>query len=326
MSGQEKDWDKSKTRRYYDEFFGEYDYGSDGLTPYHKRQREFGCLAWFMINRTVEKLFAKYQPTLPDGNLLSPEECADEFFADKRIALENAMRNPKTQNDAAFEGYVTSTANGWFLNRYAQTSSGKMRDMVKSRLNKAKDRFTNKTPNHYWGLVGGPDTPSTASERELRPVVSQYPIDINHKALTDSDRKRMPPYGKKGQMENLLEGVLDAADGTLPLDTLFHLVQYRLPALARDKTVSLTADEDNPIDLPSSAPSAEDAALEQIEGDEDNQWVEDLAKKLSGHSRAWQQNYICKRPAIRRKLINSNNPAIRAVVIVLKLDSDEQKA
>lgn len=295
MSGQEKDWDKSKTRYYLDEYFG---------SSSSKGENEFGPRALECVRTRIRIGWKKYAPTLPAGAPSSPDECMNEFWVKRYKSLHQMMDAPSMRNDATFESKVAIAVNGWFLNLFKETASGKMRDVVRNRLGRAKDRFTNDNPQKYWGLVGGPSTPSTAIERELRPVVSRYPIDINRKALNDSDRKRMPPYGKPGQMENLLEGTIEAAQGTLPLNTLFRLVEYRLPIMKDPETARLVDNENNPIDIAAVPTTAEDIAIETMRDQTRKEQIMYILAAFGEHEndRTWVRQFLRTHSTIRERL------------------------
>ncbi|MBT1182021.1 hypothetical protein JS531_08710 [Bifidobacterium sp. CP2] len=301
------DWDKSKTRYYIDEYFGE---------TRHKPKRQFGPKAIGFIAARIQAGYNKYGPTLPEGAPTSPDDCMNAFWEKKAAYLHKKMHTSGMRSDQSFESCVTKTINGWFLNLYAETVSGRMREVVRGRLSKAKDRFTNDNPQHYWGLVEGPDTPSAAREMDLHKVVSQYPIDIDLERLMDPNRKRNVNYGATGQMENLLAGVLETADGTLPLDMLFHLVQYRLPMLAETTLVDITDEDGNPMDIADDATSAEDIVIEAMTDDARERQIRYILSLLEEHEhdRQWVRRYISKHLEVRRMLLD------------LGIDPDERKA
>lgn len=265
------------TRLYYEEFISECRCGSD-ISP----KRHLGRLALLLIDRQVRLRYEQFKSTLPTTAPDSATDCVNQFWKDRKPAIERALAGKAGESDQAFEGYIKTSVNGWFCNLYSQTDEGKARDAIRKRL--ARDaRFTNnfdsaetagKDTNgsligkrNRWGLVGGPVTPSTVPERTLESVTYRYPIDINVKALQDEKRQRTPNYGKTGQLENMLEGVLEAAKGTLTLSSLFNLAQYRLTVMQQVSVQSLTTSDGSTIDLAAPIRSVEEQVISSLDGD-----------------------------------------------------------
>ncbi|PLS29163.1 hypothetical protein [Bifidobacterium parmae] len=361
MSRQKKgtdDWDKTKTRYYVDEFFSDRQYDRNGPTPFHKRKHEFGPLALYMIEDQVGKLLEQYRPTLPEGAPDTPRDCANQFYADCQKNLLEAMDSPETENDAKFVSFIKISAEGWFRKMYARTDEGKAKEALRKRMGR-DSRFTNeftalgkddsakngkptgkerlKGKRGNWGLsfeyldshglnANEYHAPSTVSEAKLETVALQYPVSIDRKALQDADRKRNPNYGLPGQMENMLEGVFNEAKGTLPLGSVFQIVRYRMAVLEHFTATHPTDEDGNPIDFAVDYTSAADAALEAIEGEDDKQWMTDLAEALENLTPKRKAKYLNKHPEILNKLLNSKNPNIHRALLALEGQQHEQKA
>ncbi|KAB8287104.1 hypothetical protein DSM100688_1879 [Bifidobacterium ramosum] len=297
------------SRKYLDEFFGEIRVRS--TKEVRKPRLRFGNLAAAFIMQCVAKKFKQYQSTLPDNAPQTAQDCANQFFKDRLVSLTNAMRGPKMADDVAFERYIRSSVNGWFLNLYRATEEGRERDALRNRMKRdKKKRFVNMGGNR-WGLTDDIDSIHIASsvpEQELYTVADSCPLDFNAKALLDESRKRMPNYGKTGQMENLLEAVLKEARGTLELSVLRRIVVHRISMLEKTLVQSIDAGGE-PIDLPVDDQSVEEQALSQysdIPDDDAKRIVEEMKRRGS----EWTRDYIRQHPGVAEMLTSrlENDP------------------
>lgn len=276
------------TRLYYEEFVAEC-HCYAGISP----KNHLGPLALKLINKQVHLRFKQFKPTLPPTAPDSADGCVNQFWIDRKEVIEIALQGKQGKSDQIFEAYIKTSVDGWFHNRYSQTDEGKARDAVRKRLDRDK-RFTNnfdsddaattdgtsknlKGKRNRWGLVGGPTTPSTVPERTLESIVYRYPIDIDVKAFQDEARQRKPSYGKTGQLEDMFEGVLKAAKGTLTLASLFALAQRRLAVMQQVSIQSLTTDDGGTIDIAAPTASVEDQVFSRL--DKDSSDEEDMDRQ-----------------------------------------------
>lgn len=349
MSGQEKDWDKSKTRYYLDEFDSERIYDKNGPTQHRKTRRQIGPLALRMIRSKIERLFDKYQPTMPNGDLYTVSACMNEFYVDRKSSLLEAFDSLETKNDAMLEAFILTTADGWFLSKYGESDEGKVKDALRKRLER-DSRFapflssgTVKPKGHkakdggFWGLSveylksheldeTGYRLPSTVPEANLQTVALKYTVTIDPVALQAEGRRR-PNYGEKGQMEDMLEGVFTAAHGTLSLSSVYRIVHIRMGM--EDHSVVHPTDEDgNPVEFAVDDTSAEEFALRTIEPEDSDEWVFDLLDQLlkikeeNGNPR----QYVKARPRILEQMMTSKNPLIRQAALDLGYRPNKKKA
>lgn len=321
------------SREYLDEFLNGRKRG--GRFRDSGQGRKFGIKMVELIDRCVAQLYTKFKDSIPADGPQEADECAAQFYVDCHATLERRMDDPSSQDDAAVEKYVYMLAKGWFLHQFAKTDDGKARDAIRKRMDRDA-RFTNKFAGaagsacnkksgksraatsstkkmdkvSRWGLVGGPITPSIATESELKAVASQYPIDMDPD--DGRDRQRAQNYGRKGQLEDMLAGVLESAQGTLELTVLFHIAQYQLAAMqsaaidSLDKTIPGT---DKPRDFASNDVPVEDQALVDSQDWTRDQISRYILERIQGHEldHKWARAYIRQHDEIRDLLMRLND-------------------
>ncbi|PLS25166.1 hypothetical protein BLI708_11095 [Bifidobacterium imperatoris] len=327
---------KTTTRLYYEEYFNECDYGAVISPKLH-----LGPRALQFINKQVHLHYKQFKPTLPLTAPDSADGCVNQFWIERKEVIERALRGKQGKSDQVFEAYIKTSVDGWFHNLYSQTDEGKARDAIRKRL--ARDaRFTNnfdsndmvtasstnkklKGKRNSWGLVGGPTTPSTVPERTLESVTYRYPIDIDVKALQDEDRQRTPNYGKTGQLENMFEGVLKAAKGTLALSSLFTLAQHRLSVMQQASTQSLTTDDGGIIDIAAPAASVEDQVFSSLDRDSSDEEDMDRQARILELVKQIKKASLNGDPKKIRRYFKQH-PAIADELLTYGINPYEQKA
>lgn len=221
-----------------------------GTVTVLKAKRTFGHVAYQHIARCMAIKYAQCGASLREEfGFSSSDECVGPFWESKTASLGRAIEDGKITDDRSFDRYVNTAIGSWVNSLFERTERGRKRDVIRSRMSRdPQHRFVNVGDNR-WGLMGGNDQPSTVSESKLGFVALNYPVDIDYRQVMDPDRKRDPDYGRKGQLENLLEGVLQAADGTLSLTALLRIAQVAVPLLRTNDTVSMNANPDHPVDV-----------------------------------------------------------------------------
>ncbi|WP_164521101.1 hypothetical protein [Bifidobacterium samirii] len=240
---------------------------------------------------------------------MTAEDCANQFYTDRVASMAKEMDGPGMTDDLAFEKYVSKCIVYWFLSRHERTDEGKIRDTVRKRLER-DERFVRR--NGRWGLVDGPVEASTARESILKAVASQYPIDMD----ADNgrrERRRAQNYGRTGQLENLLAGVLQAAEGTLELSTLTRAAAHRITAmrtvLAKNETDWSLDDEEHRTELENRGYDIvpmEDEAIARYDAQHvDISDVTGLLAAMKHNGREWTRIYIDKNPGVAQMLLDN---------------------
>lgn len=243
--------DKGKgTTKIIDEFFQEHVRRTQhGIVTVIKAKRTFGRIGLEHMRQCVTGQYRKCAASFP-LEFETADECFNQFYVDKCASIVKAIDDGKINDDRSFDKQVTVTASRWFLGLYEKTEFGKKRDMLRNRMSRdAKKRFVNVGSNN-WGLADGPKQPSTRHLLELKLIALQYPVDLDYSKIADPNRRKEPSYGTTGQLEDLIEGVLEAAEGTLTLTNLLRIVQYRVAPLQVPDVISLNTNPESPIDVP----------------------------------------------------------------------------
>ncbi|KAB7790038.1 hypothetical protein [Bifidobacterium leontopitheci] len=302
------------SREFLDEYFSaEYIRSSHAV---RKPARQFGPKAIAFIRQCIAKRYGKNRERIPADGPQSVDECLNQFLADrgpsmmKKMDKLNMNTDPKVNEDAAFRSYVRACVNGWFQNINKATEYAKTQGAIRKHLER-DHRFTYafgadgkgisveniekptkhkpKSEARRWGVVGGEKDPSEVPLLELKMLSFDYPIDIDPKVYFDTSRQRKPNYGKNGQMSDMLYAILKAAHGTLDLNTLTNIVQYRL---AEENSIFLLHDllhdeEDSESpQIAASGLSVEDIVMEdpqQLSRNEQFLW---LAEQINNNPRS----------------------------------------
>ena len=148
------------SRKYLDEFLME------TATPKNhkiiKEPRQFGNLAGKFIIETVTEQFPKHKKSLSDSDLNDAHACANAFFIKRYHSLVILMDNFEDleNSDEEFERYVRKSVGKWFLTKDMPQNFGKVRDIVRKRMERdALGRF--KKTMQGWTRANGPKDAST---------------------------------------------------------------------------------------------------------------------------------------------------------------------
>ncbi|MBT1176522.1 hypothetical protein JS532_02945 [Bifidobacterium callimiconis] len=228
-----------------------------------KEKRSFGESGFTHIKSCVAKVYYANQESLRNEfGFDDLDACVNTFYADKIDSLVKAIDDGKIKDDTSFDKIVTTAARNWVSSLFERTDTGKKRDILRQRMKRdPRKRFKNYPSNSgkrslqyvdvsRWGLVHGSDQPTTQPDIVLELATMRYPIDIDYEKFADPNRQRNPSYGKKGQLENMLEGILQAAEGTLTLTGLLRIVQFRVTPLQTPRVISMDRNPERPMDLP----------------------------------------------------------------------------
>lgn len=214
-----------------------------------------GSLTCQCVRECVAQQYPKYAGSLPT-TLGSTDDCADQFILEKLpYIVEKAKREDKFENNGAFRHYIASAVKTWFSALVGKDTE-LIRDVVRARLRrmtkagKGPIQVPGKGRAVRWGLVNGPREPSCVDMAALKAVASRFPLEVDYTKNLDSSRKRSVQLGKKGQLDALLIGILEQAQGTLSAAQMTSIVLYRLPLLTGPEFVSVDAPIGNDGDVP----------------------------------------------------------------------------
>lgn len=254
------DIDEQVTTEVLDEFWQEEVTRTvKGTIRVHKAKRSFGKIGLMHIRSCVETIYKANQKSLrSEFGFDNVDACVNAFYADKSASLIRAVDGGTIKDDKSFDKIVTTAARNWVNGLFSRTESGKKRDMLRQRMNRdPQKRFVSigrKSPQYTgssrWGLVNGGKQPTIKPDIVLELAALKYPIDLDYRKIADPMRQREPSYGKKGQLENMLEGIFQAAEGTLTLTELLRIVQSRVSPLQTHHVVSMDANPDYTMDFP----------------------------------------------------------------------------
>lgn len=250
MTGTAKrDGKYERTTEVIDEF--RYDIKRQNGTVAITSKRQFGDIAHQHISSCMAPLYRRYKDSLKSTFAIdSLEECVNTFYEEKKKSFKSAIDAGTIMDDKSFDGYATTAAKKWIASLFERTDRGRIRDLLRNRMSRDKEhRFVN-IGNNRWGLAGGSSQPTKAQTYSLKIIALRYPIDIDPAKFADPNREKTPSYGKPGQIENMLEGVLEEADGTLTLTELSRIIQFRIPQMQVADIISLDEDPEHTMDFP----------------------------------------------------------------------------
>ncbi|RSX52022.1 hypothetical protein [Bifidobacterium callimiconis] len=255
-----------------------------------KPKRSFGRIGLKHITDCVDRAYRVYRESLNvEFGLDSLEACVNAFYVDRLRNLETAIEGGRITTDASFDRQVTTAAYNWVKGLFGRTDFGRKRDVIRKRMQRdPQNRFEshdNKKSEQHWGLRGGSALPTTTPTVTLKLATLQYPIDIDYRKIADPTRKREPSYGKKGQLENMLAGILQAAEGTLTATELLRIVQYRVTVLQAPRVLSMDANPESPLDFPDTGATDPSDAADAQEHLQRERLIEDIIQHFESLDR-----------------------------------------
>ena len=218
------------SRKYLDEFLAERSTAREHriLKPSH----QFGDEAGKFIVQVVREQYSRHANTLRHGISNDPQACANQFFEDRYSSLVTLMygfEDPEDSDDE-FESRIRFLVGRWFRTIDLSPEFSKVRETLRHRMSRDKLRRFTKV-NVGWALVDGPKEPTTVMEIQLKIIARQYPLEVNLSKANSPDSQRMVNYGKRGQLEELLFHVIEAADGAVSLSMLARIVLFCTPQI-----------------------------------------------------------------------------------------------
>ena len=214
-----------------------HEYRDEFVSANGKHPHTLGDEAACFIVQTMHEQFPRHRTFMPD-HLRTVDECVNAFYERRAGDLERFLDGygPDEDSDEPFEHRVRFLVSRWFLNVFAGTESGHVRDAVRKRLSRGAQRglFT-RHRDKRWGLKDGPSSPSKVRESALAAAAEDCDMDAPPAAFRDDAQKIH--FGRRGQLETLLRVVFEKADGTLDLGTITRIVLGRCGFIERKPDV-----------------------------------------------------------------------------------------
>lgn len=199
-----------------------------------------------LFNRLMRQQVRRFSDcALRDGSLRTVEELSWDFYEDCGQQISVKILTGFLPSDDAVERYVARSMKHWLINEFKKTPTGKLYDLLVHRMRRDKERrFLHVAGTSMWRLSDGKIELSSLPEERLVAISRRYPITMGHHSDSDEwssqlHKHRAPNIGKRGELENLLEGLFAEAGGALELMTLVRVLKHRLPRLADPSVVSL---------------------------------------------------------------------------------------
>lgn len=216
-----------------------------------------GDLAYECIHDCVRRQYAKHAGNLPT-TLRSVDDCANQFIIEKfgsivektKVIVKSdapeSGRKKGFTNDDDFRRYVSHAVKMWFNGLHAKDTE-KLQDALRKRLTRLAEAgrgpvyVPGKGRSGRWGLVGASSDPSPVDMVALKAAAKEYPLTIDYAKNVDASRSRSVNLGERGQLDKLLIGILEQAQGTLSLGEITRIVLYKVPQLGKPEIDSMDA-------------------------------------------------------------------------------------
>lgn len=276
-----------------------------------KAKREFHTVAARHIAQCVTPCYRKYEESLRTKFVFdSAEACINAFFLDKKASLISAIDDGRITDDRSFDRLVAAAAANWIAGLFERrTERGRKRDLLRQRMTRDKQhRFVNHG-NNRWGLVGGPESPTQEKLVSLKMLALKYPVDIDYEKFADPNREKDPAYGQTGQLEDMLEGILEAANGTLTLSELLSVVQFRVAPLRTLSIVSMDENPEHPLDAPDTQAVDPAEAVGGWDEEDIEQLKETLAEELEPLKGKDRKKWLKEHGPLLERLIGGPIPS-----------------
>lgn len=223
------------------------------VQEYRKGDKPLECLgdtACEIIGRVIKVQFAsRKRKGLPEGCPEDFDGVMLEFLAKRGMGLAKRLDKENEENkkrdkdgkgicDQDFEKYVGESVYHFFEDYYAKTADGHLRDVLRKRLGRDERCEQSKRDGQCWKHVECPDRDTTVSTAYLIGRASKYPFTFTPAKpySDDPEKETRPRYGKRGELSNMLAGVLLDANGWTRMAVLFDVFKSRLPAEAKTPT------------------------------------------------------------------------------------------
>lgn len=223
------------------------------VQEYRKSDKPLECLgktACEIISRVMKVQFAsRKRKGLPAGCPEDLDGVMFEFLTKqskglaKRLDKEDEKNKEKDKDgkgicDQDFEKYVGKSVYNFFEDYYTRTADGHLREVLRKRLERDKRCEHSKRDGQCWKHVECPDRDTTVSTAYLIGKASKYPFKFTpaNQYPDDPEKETRPRYGKRGELGNMLAGVLLDANGWTRMAVLFDVFKSRLPAEAKAPT------------------------------------------------------------------------------------------
>lgn len=253
-----------------------------------------GADAYETIRRMMRvQLGAGRRKGLPEGYPDNPDDAVSAFLSKKGATLGKKLKEfnkdekGKVICDQKFEKYFSTAIKNFLDDCYAGTPDGHLREVMRKHLERDKRCERSKRDGQCWKHVECPDRDTTASTAYLINKAREYPFKFTPADPYPADPKKgtRPQYGGRGELDNMLVGVLLAADGWTRTAVLLDVFKSRLPMEAKTLTYYKgdISEEDRHIEasVAQHSPNIDQLLLEVDEHRDDWEWIEGVLLELS---------------------------------------------
>ncbi|WP_205326639.1 hypothetical protein [Glycomyces sp. YM15] len=163
-------------------------------------------------------------PELQRDHSKTYDDYALGFFAESGEELLTAVLLQAEDDDAVGRMFHT-WLHRWMIDEARKGSRGRLRESLRKRLER-DHRFRRGPVPMHWQLVDGLSAVSGVDPADLIDVAWQRHVSYIAPSNADAARLRL---GARGELENLLIAVFEAAKGSLSEETLTTVIAVRLP-------------------------------------------------------------------------------------------------